>query len=421
MNQYESYWKKSDMRKILVSAYGCEPGKGSEPGVGWHWILEMAKLNQLWVITRKNNRSEIEKNLPSHLIKNLHFIYFDVPNYPGLLKRGDKGLYLYYFFWQWGAYLCAKKISKEIKFDFCMHLTFGSLWMPTFMHKLKIPFIWGPVGGGESVPFNYLNKLPWREYLMQRLRNLLIKCVALNPFFMTASAAAEIILVRTDDSKKIFPKKFQKKIITILETGVSQESLSESKLNPKNKSQCVEIIFSGRLIGIKNIEMAIEAFGLASRVYSSMRFTIIGDGPRMPSLKLSAKKAGVSDKVQFLGGVNQLTVLEHLKKSDIFLFPSLKEGGSWSLIEAIGAGCPVICMDISGMHVITDDSCAVRIRPTSYEDSVKHMADAIIKLSVSQELRQKMGILARERIKEHFTWPEKGVFMEKIFDKLNRN
>lgn len=42
------------MRKILISAYGCEPLKGSESGVGWNWILQMAKKNQLHIIDRKS-------------------------------------------------------------------------------------------------------------------------------------------------------------------------------------------------------------------------------------------------------------------------------------------------------------------------------------------------------------------------------
>src|ERR1700686_5022098 len=47
--------------RILLSAYACEPGKGSEPGVGWHWAVEMARLgHRVTVLTRQNNRAGIE-------------------------------------------------------------------------------------------------------------------------------------------------------------------------------------------------------------------------------------------------------------------------------------------------------------------------------------------------------------------------
>lgn len=46
--------------KIFVSAYACEPYKGSEVGVGWNWVLQMSRQFELWVLTRSNNREPIE-------------------------------------------------------------------------------------------------------------------------------------------------------------------------------------------------------------------------------------------------------------------------------------------------------------------------------------------------------------------------
>ena len=50
--------------KILLSAYACEPGKGSEPGMGWHWALEIARLgHEVHILTRANNVNPIECGL----------------------------------------------------------------------------------------------------------------------------------------------------------------------------------------------------------------------------------------------------------------------------------------------------------------------------------------------------------------------
>ena len=46
--------------KVLISAYACEPGKGSEPEVGWQWALQMARHHDVTVLTRANNRQAIE-------------------------------------------------------------------------------------------------------------------------------------------------------------------------------------------------------------------------------------------------------------------------------------------------------------------------------------------------------------------------
>ena len=48
------------MKTILVSAYAWEPLKGSEQGVGWNWVLQMAKDHKVHVITRANNQKVIE-------------------------------------------------------------------------------------------------------------------------------------------------------------------------------------------------------------------------------------------------------------------------------------------------------------------------------------------------------------------------
>ena len=51
------------MENILISAYACEPDKGSEPGAGWNCAVEIAKYHSVTVISRTNNRDSIEKEL----------------------------------------------------------------------------------------------------------------------------------------------------------------------------------------------------------------------------------------------------------------------------------------------------------------------------------------------------------------------
>ena len=68
--------------KIFVSAYACEPDLGSEIGVGWHWVLEMSKYFELWVLTRESNRHSIELWIDKHAaFKNIHWLYYDCPKW----------------------------------------------------------------------------------------------------------------------------------------------------------------------------------------------------------------------------------------------------------------------------------------------------------------------------------------------------
>ena len=84
---------------ILLSAYACNPNKGSESSVGWNWAKNLSKYNTIYVITREYNRSDIEGNL-SDEDKNLKFIYFDLPKkYDWFFMRNSYTAYLYYICW----------------------------------------------------------------------------------------------------------------------------------------------------------------------------------------------------------------------------------------------------------------------------------------------------------------------------------
>ena len=60
--------------RVLVSAYACEPAKGSEPGVGWRIAREMARYHEVWVLTRTNNRPSIAAALDRDPIPGLRFV-----------------------------------------------------------------------------------------------------------------------------------------------------------------------------------------------------------------------------------------------------------------------------------------------------------------------------------------------------------
>ena len=107
--------------KLLISAYACEPGKGSEPGVGWRWALETAALgHDVWVLTRSNNEPAIAHQLavlghPS----NLHFLYYDLPPSLRWWKRGGLTVHLYYLLWQWGAYKFIRARLAQLVDEHC--------------------------------------------------------------------------------------------------------------------------------------------------------------------------------------------------------------------------------------------------------------------------------------------------------------
>ena len=406
------------MHTILVSAYGCEPYKGSEPGVGWNWVTQMAKTNRLIVITRSNNREPIEKFPNQECLANVRFYYYDCPLWIRRMKNRAKGLYLYYFFWQLGIIPLVKRLLKENNVDYMMHLSFGSMWMPTFLPIFGKPFIWGPVGGGDCEPMTFIRTHGLKQRVMQTMRFGMNKMSFLIPSVLLASVRAKCIICRTEDSKLAMPWWTRKKVVIMLETAM-EGHIFEYKKCEDSTSTAVNFITTGRLMESKNVITVINALAQVPKTYD-YQYTIIGSGPMKNSILAAIERYNLVDRVKIIEEIPREEVLHSLESADIFLFPSLREGGSWALMEAMAIGLPVVCLNWSGMAVTTDDNCAIRLDVTNPNQMAKDMAEAIIKLIEDPFCRKKMGEAGRKRIQEVFNWESKGKFMCKLLEKLDK-
>ena len=101
------------------------------------------------------------------------------------------------------------------------------------------------------------------------------------------------------------------------------------------------------------------------------------------------------------------------------MFPSLKEGGTWALMEAMAIGLPVVCVNWAGMAVETNEETAIRLSVSDPKRMEIDMGAALTRLINDSVLRKKIGTAARERIRTLFSWEAKGDFMENLFDKLD--
>ena len=180
----------------------------------------------------------------------------------------------------------------------------------------------------------------------------------------------------------------------------------------------MEIISTGRLVPFKNIAMAIEVLKIVYDHGYLFHYTIVGKGPEKIHIEELVNKYHLENVVTLIGEVPREEVIEYLSGADIYLFPSLREGGSWALMEAMAAELPVVCFDWTGTGVITDDSCANRIKPTTPKQDVQKFALALENMITNPTKRKEMGLQAKKRIRDDYNWKEKGRFMDWLFDKL---
>ena len=252
-------------KTILVSAYSCEPIEGGEAAVGWNIAIQLAKRNKVHVITRRNLREKIEAHYPKEVAENITFHYYDTPRWMRFYKRKERGMYLYYFMWQIGITGVIRRLKKDIKFDYAIHLTFGNVWLPTFLPLFNIPFIYGPVGGGEGIPRSFLTKMSPFYFCTEVLRILMKWSAHINPFLLFTAYRSKAILCRTEQTSAIFPKRFQNKISYLTDGAIEPDFFNNKVEYCKNKT--IRIVSTSRFVALKNVICIVEALNLIPKEY----------------------------------------------------------------------------------------------------------------------------------------------------------
>lgn len=394
--------------KILMSAYACEPNKGSEPGIGWRWALETARLgHEVWVITRINNREGIARGLSQHgKPKNLHFIYYDLPGWARWWKRGSFGVHLYYTLWQWGAFKRARQLHAEQHFDAVHHITFGVTRHPSLMGRLGIPLILGPMGGGERAPVAIRKYCSLSGKIRDVLRDAINTLARLDPWLHQMYDQATLIMLKTPESRDWLPKRYHAKAICMLEIGVD-ERINKPALEKSTSpaTHTLNVLYVGRFAYFKGMDLGLRAVANLRARQIPVRLTMIGQGPARLRWQLLAAKLRLASCATWVPWMQQQDLLNAYQTYDVLLFPSLHDSSGNVLLEAMASGLPVVCLDLGGPSQIVTPNCgrAVPVKNQNADQVVEALADALTELATDAKviagLRQGALIRAKE-----FSW-----------------
>ena len=371
--------------KVLLSAYACEPAKGSEPGVGWRWALELADLGcEVFVLTRANNRERIEKELRVRgACPNLRFLYYDLPRWALFLKRQSGATLLYYMAWQLGAYRVARRAHLAHSFDAAHHLTFGTIRHFSLLHRLGIPLILGPLGGGESSPFWLRWQTGIRGGVLDTIRDAMNFFARYDPVSSAACRAAVSVLVKTNETRVMLPAPGRAKARQALEIGIDAPPVLAT--GPAAGERMKRVLYVGRFLYWKGMAIGLHAFARAAAVDPALTLTMIGDGPESRRWRRLAERLGISGKVTWHAWMSQPHLASLYASHGTLLFPSLHDSSGNVVLEALSFGLPVVCLELGGPGAIVDETCGcpVAVNHGDYERLVDDMSSAILRLSAS--------------------------------------
>ncbi len=413
--------------KVIVAAFACQPHRGSEPGVGWNWSLQVAKYgHEVHVITRKNNRVAIESELKLKPIANLHFHYLDLPQYWCNLreKYGNYSLLSYYYFWQVALFFKAKKLHHKIDFDLAHHVTYVNDWMPSGLCLLGIPFIWGPVGGSthiipEQIELElptYAQKFESRRLLMQSFFK------SFDPFLRLTRQRATKILTYTKEGLPGIPQKYQYKTTSIIHIGVSESDLPPQYQRVKQNSLEGELkIFTGgRLVHWKGFDLLIAGFGkYIKETGNNSKLIITGEGAYQSQLEQIAQSLGVEKQVDFVGYLpTRDDLFMTMQNCDLYALPTLRDGPPVAILEAMFAGMPIVCLDVGATHELVPEKAGLKIAVNNREQVIADLAAAFVWANNHREKLSKMGEEARKHTLKIHDWNRIGNEIKAVYEEV---
>lgn len=406
------------MLKILINAYACSPNMGSEPGMAWNWVSNLAKYCELYIITEGEFRSNIEKVVPTlEQGKNMHFFYNPLPDkvHKMCWNQGDWRFYWYYSKWQKKTLNLAEQIIAEHHIDVVHQLNMIGFREPGYLWKLNKPFVWGPTNAKEAFPIAYLQGAGWKKSLFIRLKNQITKMqLKHSSKVKNAVEKASCIFAASSDSVRSIHKYFGYDAVLMNESGCDVDDLSTQ--HDFAGKDFLDLLWVGRFIFTKQLKLAIQCVKVANN--KKVRLHIVGGSiEEEVQYKVIADKLGVSQQCVWHGKVSHDEVQTLMQRSDVFFFTSIAEGTPHVVLEAIANGLPIVCFETCGHGDVVNEKVGRKIPLTTPEQSAKDFAKILNELEGDRDELKRMSENCKQRQKE-LSWEEKAKTMVKWYEKV---
>jgi glycosyltransferase involved in cell wall biosynthesis len=392
--------------KILLSAYSCDPGRGSESANGWNWAWHLAKAgHEVWVLTGEPKGDQQRRLERARDLNNLHIIEVWIPLLGGMLgrvlRKSTLGGILRYWRWLRRSYKVAKTLAETQRFDLVHHVTWGTIIFGCPLWRLGLPFVYGPFGGGQVAPRS-LKRYFGRHWKAERRRSLTRSAIRINPLARGVVKHATALFVTNSATERMARNLGGRRVYLVPDSAVPPELLDGSGRRKACTNE-ISILWLARLHPIKGLPLALDAL---ARIPPDVKWrcTIVGDGPQSVDVHSWLKQFGVADRTKWVGAVPWSEIRRPYERADAFLFTSLRESLGIQLYEAAALALPIIALDHHGVADLIPDDVAMKVPVGKPEQTAQGLAQAIESLAKDPERRRAMGEAALQLAYRN-TWP----------------
>ena len=402
---------------VLIVAAACSPVRGSEGGAGWNRVLQSARFFKTHVVSDESVSSAevneyLAKNGPIH---NLTFEFVADGFWGRLLRKSNLTFYFSYHLWHRRAYEVMKRLHQQHAFDLVHQTTYCGFREPGLSWQLPVPFVWGPVGGTQNLPWRFLLSLSPKGILREGVRNiantiqLRFGLAARRGLKKSSACFAANKSVQADCEKY-----FGIAPVVRLETGIN---LVASQPRPKlDNSRPFRIMWTGDCNPCKALHLLLYAIHQIPPDLK-LEFRVVGDGHERNRWQKLAEKLGLMDRTTFMGRVPRHVAIEQLAWADIFVFTSLRDTTGTVILEAISQGVPVIGLDHQGVRDVITERCGIKIPVTTPNEVAVRLAKAIYQLALDPDRYRSLSEGALEQAK-NCTWDAHGEHMAGVYRRV---
>ena len=336
--------------RVLISAYACAPGRGSEPGAGWQWAAAAAANHDVWLLTNEFNRAAIEPELERRPDLAIEPVYVAQPRWIPVEPASLKLFRSRYVLWQRSARTVARSLHSRHDFDVAHHLTIAADWLPTGIADLPaVPLVWGPVGGTvrSSLPL-------WRWLGARGVADEVLRYVITAPGRKLIGERIASRSALTIAMNREVERRFRGCGRVTVEPNVAVDpALTAQVASPTPEHTGKRAVFVGRLIAWKGPRLAVAA--LARPKLDGWQLDLYGRGPEEEPVRQLADELGIGDRVHLRGYQPREQVIDALRQADALVAPSMRDSAGWAIAEAMTLGCPVVALDRGGPSFLLED------------------------------------------------------------------
>lgn len=215
------------------------------------------------------------------------------------------------------------------------------------------------------------------------------------------------VVANSDDLRSLALAAVPAQAIDVIHNGVDVLQRHRPAREPQAG---VRILSVGRLIERKGLDTLIEA--VAALRSEPVLLDIAGDGPCLAQLQQLARRRGIGDRVTFHGYVRHEQLADLYAQADLFVLPSRAESCSMALLEAMGAGLPIVATRVGGTPELVEHGLNGLLTPA---DDPAELAAALSQLVRDAPRRAAFAAASTRLAQERFSWRAAALRYEAIF------